>query len=362
MPIVGGGITGNAQSRGGTPSPEKTQELIDQAVQTFFTPEKIEELGYAQSEDIPTDAEITTIATDTITPLIDGFLSESEIEALGYQTADEVAALIAPRIAGFLTQAQIEMLGYIDTAGANTLINQALISYAQSDEIHTDAEINTLITSMLSGYAQSSDIRTDAEITAIATSVLTPMIADFLTQAQIESLGYQTAAEVTALITPRIADFLTQAQIDALGYLDTAAARTLITAELSAYAQSSDIRTDAEINTLITAMLSGYARTTDLRTDAQLTTFVTDTVSPLIMNFLTQAQIEALGYQSATEVATAIASSLEGYATTDQLTAARTALQAAIDALNDLSETDVQDQIDTAIADLPPSGILIEAR
>ena len=362
MPIVGGGITGNAQSRGGTPSPEKTQELIDQAVQTFFTPEKIEELGYAQSEDIPTDAEITTIATDTITPLIDGFLSESEIEALGYQTADEVAALIAPRIAGFLTQAQIEMLGYIDTAGANTLINQALTSYAQSDEIRTDAEINTLITSMLSGYAQSSDIRTDAEITAIATSVLTPMIADFLTQAQIESLGYQTAAEVTALITPRIADFLTQAQIEALGYLDTAAARTLITAELSAYAQSSDIRTDAEINTLITAMLSGYARTTDLRTDAQLTTFVTDTVSPLIMNFLTQAQIEALGYQSATEVATAIASSLEGYATTDQLTAARTALQAAIDALNDLSETDVQDQIDTAIADLPPSGILIEAR
>ena len=321
MPIVGGGITGNAQSRGGTPSPEKTEELIDQAVQTFFTPEKIEELGYAQSEDIPTDAEITTIATDTITPLIDGFLSESEIEALGYQTADEVAALIAPRIAGFLTQAQIEMLGYIDTAGANTLINQALTSYAQSDEIRTDAEINTLITSMLSGYAQASDIRTDTEITTIATNTITPLIADFLTQTQIEALGYQTAAEVSAIVSPLIANFLTQAQIELLGYIDADNANDLISNALTDYAQSGDIRTDAEINALITTMLLGYAQSSDIRTDTEITTIATNTISPLIANFLSQSEIEALGYQTAAEVSAIVSPLIANFLTQAQIQA-----------------------------------------
>ena len=65
MSVVGGGITGSGGRGLSTP---KTQELINQAVQNFLT--------------------------------------EEQVEALGYQDAVEVAALITPRIANFQAKKQ----------------------------------------------------------------------------------------------------------------------------------------------------------------------------------------------------------------------------------------------------------------
>ena len=55
-------------------------------------------------------------------------------------------------------------------------------------------------------------------------------VSDFLSQTQIESLGYQTSAQVTAAITAAINNFLTQTQIEALGYRTAAQVTAAITA------------------------------------------------------------------------------------------------------------------------------------
>ena len=331
--LINDALTGYAQS-----GDIRTDTEINNLITTML-------LGYAQSSDIRTDAEITTIATNTISPLIANFLIQSEIEALGYQTAAEVSAIVSPLIANFLTQAQIQALGYIDTDTANALITAALAGYAQSSDIRTDTEINTLITAMLSGYARTADLRTDAQVATIATDTITPLIANFLSQSEIEALGYQTAAEVAALITPRISSFLTQAQIEALGYVDTATANALITASLAGYAQTDDIRTDAEINTLITAMLSGYARTSDIRTDAEITAIANSVLTPLIANFLTQSEIEALGYQTADQVSALITPRISSFLT-----------QAQIEALGYLDTETASTLITEALVDYAQSG------
>ena len=331
--LINDALTGYAQS-----GDIRTDAEINNLITTML-------LGYAQSSDIRTDAEITTIATNTISPLIANFLSQSEIEALGYQTAAEVSAIVSPLIANFLTQAQIQALGYIDTDTANALITASLAGYAQSSDIRTDNEINALITAMLSGYARTADLRTDAQVATIATNTITPLIANFLSQSEIEALGYQTEAEVAALITPRIANFLTQAQIEALGYVDTATANALITAALAGYAQTDDIRTDAEINTLITAMLSGYARTSDIRTDAEITTIATSTITPLIADFLSQSEIEALGYQTADQVSALITPRISSFLT-----------QAQIEALGYLDTETASTLITEALVDYAQSG------
>ena len=85
MPIVGGGITGSAQRGGGLSTP-KTQELINQAVEKFLTEEQVEALGYQDAVEVAA----------LITPRIANFLSQAQIEALGYQTAAQVSGNRVP--------------------------------------------------------------------------------------------------------------------------------------------------------------------------------------------------------------------------------------------------------------------------
>lgn len=239
---------------------EQIQDITGGAVTTDIVSQMISDaiVGYATQNWVKSQNYLTEIP--------DEYVTITELQAKGYQTAAQVNTLIEAALNGYATQSWVsEQIAEI-TGGAVTsdmvsqMITEALEGYATQTWVNqqgflteipeeyitqtelqaqnyatqswvtargyqTSAQVDTAITEALNGYATQTWVNQqnfahESDIPSLSGYATQTWVnnQNFATEEWVGQQGYQTVQQVNSLISTATADMLTQEDLDTLNY------------------------------------------------------------------------------------------------------------------------------------------------
>lgn len=288
-----------------------TVEYVDQQIENipevdlsnYYTKEQVDQAISADLGDYALKTDLIGLATEQY---VENAVKDVEVDLTGYATETYVNDAIAQ---AKLDGTDIDLSAYAKTADLatvatsgnyNDLTNLPIIpsTTGLATEEYVDTAISNIPATDLTNYYTKNETDTainnaKPDLTNYATQeYVSQKIAEAeLDGGDVDLSSYYTKSEVDALI-PSTTGFITMADVEAKGYLTEHQ-------DLSAYALKTEIPD-----------VSGYALKTEI---PDTTGFALKTEIPDTSNFTTMSAVEAKGYQTASDVETAINNALANF-------------------------------------------------
>lgn len=196
-----------------------------------------------------------------------------------------------------------------------TLVKALHASFAalpEPDDICTDCMTTAEVCAIIDGFG----FVTSASLNSITTAAVCTLLEPYITSAEVEALGYITAAEANA-------SFTTTAEVCTLltPYLTSTSAESrfltsaLTTAQVCALVENYGYQTEAQVSTLVCTFLEPYLTSASAEARYLASAITTAQVCSLLEPYITSAEVVALGYITSAITTAQVCSLLEPYLT-----------------------------------------------